>query len=512
MRATRQRTTWATAAVAAAAAIGLGGCGGARFPNSGWGQDGRRTCEDDCPGAVSWIRRMGGPTADAARTIGLLGNDRFLVTGFSQGPATTGVGAEQASSLDSACYRGAFVARVRTEGDIEWTACASQADGYGLAVLPDGGAYVVGDYEGTALFGLGEETEATFTATASFDLFLARYDPDGRLSWAREVGGDGRMHGAAVAALPDGSAVLTGSFAGTTVFGRGTASEIEVTSPTRNGIFVARYDADGVPAWVRSFGARPADEGTAIGVDPGGGIVVAGHVGMGVAFDAFTPAVEGETDAFLARFTPEGDVDRAWRIGGPGDDSADGLAVLPDGGLLVTGHYEAGATFDAGGEGEPRRAAAGHTDAFVARYDAGGALLWVASAGGPGPDAGFAVAADPEGGAVVAGAFEGTAVFGAGETNETRLTAVGDADAFVARYDRDGRLLWAVMAGGPGHDAVRGLAVTPGGEIVLAGSYGPQAVFGAGESGETTMTSIEDPEFSVEPCTVSDAFLGVLRP
>ena len=44
--------------------------------------------------------------------------------------------------------------------------------------------------------------------------------------------------------------------------------------------------------------------------------------------------------------------------------------------------------------------------------------------------------------------FAGTATFGAGEANETVLTAAGGPDVFVAKYARDGTLLWATSASG----------------------------------------------------------------
>jgi hypothetical protein len=94
------------------------------------------------------------------------------------------------------------------------------------------------------------------------------------------------------------------------------------------------------------------------------------------------------------------------------------------------------------------------------------------------------------------------------EPMETTLVSAGEEDLFVARYDPQGALLWATAAGGPTYDAVRGLAVTAGGDIVVTGGYGASAVFGAGEPTETRVESIRSPLYSQEPSMVSDAFLG----
>src|ERR671918_422077 len=76
-------------------------------------------------------------------------------------------------------------------------------------------------------------------------------------------------------------------------------------------------------------------------------------------------------------------------------------------------------------------------------------LLWATQAGGPSGGIGaFGIATSARGDSFVTGAFAGMATFGAGEPNETILTAPR-SHLFVARYDRDGGLLWATQAGGP---------------------------------------------------------------
>jgi hypothetical protein len=196
------------------------------------------------------------------------------------------------------------------------------------------------------------------------------------------------------------------------------------------------------------------------------------------------------------------------RAGGEGTDAATALAQLPDGTVLLVGHFERTATFGRGEETEQRLRSAGDADIYLARYDVDGKFLGATRAGGEGFDAAFAAAVDGDGGVIVAGSFEDSAVFGADDPMETTLVSAGDKDLFLARYDREGKLAWATMAGGPAYDAGRGLAVTSGGDVVLTGGYGSSAVFGAGEPTETPLESINDPRYSEEPSMVSDAFLG----
>ncbi len=482
------------------------GCASVPFPNSGW-EDGRRTCGSDCPGRLERVVRFGGPAADAGRALALLSRGDLLLAGYVFGPATWSLPGGDRAFCEN-IERGAFLARVTDAGEVEWAVCANQADPYGMAVMPDDGAVLAGEFENTAVFAPGTEEETAVTATGRYDMFVARYDGDGKLLWVRTGGGEGRSHAAAAVTLPDGGLAASGCFARHAVFGAGETNELTVDSDTGDGIFVVRYREDGSLVWVRGLPATRTDEGSALLALPDGSLLVAGHFGRPVMFDAVSLAPDGASDAFLARLDPSGTVVWAVRAGGEGTDAATALAQLPDGTVLLAGHFERTATFGRGEDTEQRLRSAGDADVFLARYDLDGRFLAATRAGGAGFDAGFALAVDDDGGVVLAGSFEDRATFGEDDPMETTLVSAGDKDLFLARYDREGKLAWATMAGGPAYDAGRGLAVTGAGDVVLTGGYGSSAVFGAGEPSETSLESINDPRYSEEPSMVSDAFLG----
>ncbi len=85
-----------------------------------------------------------------------------------------------------------------------------------------------------------------------------------------------------------------------------------------------------------------------------------------------------------------------------------------------------------------------------------------------------AIVADQVGNIYVAGAFEGTATFGA-----VVLNSAGSGDAFVAKYSLvTNAWAWAVAAGGPGDDAAAALALGQKGALYVGGRYGATASFG----------------------------------
>jgi hypothetical protein len=139
------------------------------------------------------------------------------------------------------------------------------------------------------------------------------------------------------------------------------------------------------------------------------------------------------------------------------------------------------ATFGAG-EADETVLTAAEVDVFIAKYDRNGHLLWVKQAGGTsGSGAGHGIAIDGRGDSDVTGAFSGT--FGAGEPNETVLTEIDGG--FIAKYDRNGQLLWATQIGG-----IADSATAPGGQGIAIDGRGDSYVTG-GFRRETGLRQIE---------------------
>src|SRR5207249_5198128 len=111
---------------------------------------------------------------------------------------------------------------------------------------------------------------------------------------------------------------------------------------------------------------------------------------------------------------------------------------------------------------------AGTDDVFVAKYSASCALRWVRSFGASTDDAGYGIAADPNGDLVVAGYFRGAADFGNGAV----LSANSNADVFVAKYaGATGAYRWARTLIGAGIHVGNAAAVDGEGNVVIAGSF-----------------------------------------
>jgi hypothetical protein len=156
-----------------------------------------------------------------------------------------------------------------------------------------------------------------------------------------------------------------------------------------------------------------------------------------------------------------------WARSFPGSPWTPGsVAVTADCGLIVSGGP---LDLGLGPEG-----AAGSV--AVARLDAGGTPRWVRRFGADGALPPPLTAVDAEGDVLLAGIATAAVDFGAGP-----MESVGKKDLVVARLDAAGGLRWARRFGTPGglgFTSLDGIAVTPGGRVIVAGSYQGNADLG----------------------------------
>ena len=141
-------------------------------------------------------------------------------------------------------------------------------------------------------------------------------------------------------------------------------------------------------------------------------------------------------------------------------------------------------------------------DAFVAKLDPQGRVLWATRAGGDKLDRVRGLALDAAGDAYVTGSFDSFSLgFGpAGGGGPVLYNSGPSTDAFVARLDgATGLWRWARRAGGIYSDEGRGIAVNAAGEVYVAGNFA------------TARSSISDfGPFSLTSAGSSDLYIAKL--
>jgi len=167
---------------------------------------------------------------------------------------------------------------------------------------------------------------------------------------------------------------------------------------------------------------------------------------------------------------------------GPGEEEGFDVATDPAGNVYVTGGFSntSSITF-----GSTTLTNVGAADIYLAKYDAGGNVLWAKSAGGTGSEFGYSIATDASGNVYVAGQFTSASfTFGS-----SILTNAGAAtyDVYLAKYNSAGVELWARSAGGSSDDRNYGIATDGFGNVYITGIFlsdtmicGADTLFNAG--------------------------------
>lgn len=440
------------------------------------------------PPGFTWSKRFGGEHFDYGTAIAV---DRFgntFVTGYFRDFAYFGK-----EEIEGKGEADIFIAKLDRVGNVLWVRqVGGTADDFarGVTIDDEGNVYITGAFQSQKIdFGDGKVIEKT----SDSEIFVAKYDPQNRLVWARTAGSGPGGAGNDISLDLEGNVYVTGYFYGTGLF-----EDLTLQNAGYVDIFVARYDPAGNLVWVRQIGGPSDDVASAVHVDEQGSIFLAGAFSetMQIAQKVKLRS-EGLFDAFLIKLDSEGRT--AWAVseGGYMNDVAFDLALDPAGNIIVTGGYAGSEAFASeyrmhAAYRKPRRrytrayfggkrlTSQGGSDAFVAKYNPAGRMVWVQSVGGNkkgAPEAGYGVAVDARGHAHVTGTFAGRVQFG----NNT-LISRGIGDLFVMELDRDGRVLWARQAGAQygAPNSGNSIAVDRGGNSYVTGFFQGNVSFGDG--------------------------------
>lgn len=170
---------------------------------------------------------------------------------------------------------------------------------------------------------------------------------------------------------------------------------------------------------------------------------------------------------------------KAWRNGGAGNDVGNGVAVDGLGNVYVVGNYGSSIAF-----GATNLNVAGSNDVFIAKYNSNGDLAWVQRITGDGTDEGKGIVVDSNGDVYVVGQVSSNAGFFNTTGNVITNTPVrrqtnGPTDIFVAKYSRDGQMLWNKLYGGGSPDQGVGIALHSSGIYITGFFSAPSASFGS---------------------------------
>ena len=294
--------------------------------------------------------------------------------------------------------------------------------------------------------------------------------------WAKSAGGTNNENATAIVTDTSGNVYATGSFSSATLtFGSFTLTNNSTSGNTD--IYIVKYDPNGNVIWARSAGGSDEDYATSIALDAWGNIYVAGFFhSTSIPFGTTTLTNDSTTatsDMYVVKYSPAGNVIWARKAGGTMSDRINAVKTDAAGNVIVTGSFES--KYLIFGIDTVKNPLATTDDVFVIKYDSSGNFVWAKGSGQPGDNYGYAVTTDAANNIYVAGSFNSPSIsFGSSVLSNS---GTGTDDMFLVKYNSSGTVAWATRATGKNNDMATALGTDATGNIYVSGKFASDTLF-----------------------------------
>ena len=341
----------------------------------------------DINGNVLWAKTAGGTnTIDGSLSVALDTTGNIFITGFFRCPSiifgtytlTNTGGGSGGSNI--------FIVKYNSNGNVIWAkniggiAGVYSDTGCSISTDKSGNVFISGSFNSPML------TFGTYTLTHSFgtsstSVFIAKYDNNGNVLWAKQGTGSSSKYNYCYSVCTDvnGNSFISGSFLSPMIsFGTYTLS-----NPSLSNVFLVKYDINGNVQWAKSSTASGGGGGQTYSgsTDVNGNIYITGdYINPSFAFSTYSLTSNGQEDIFLTKYDTNGNVLWAKSFGGINRDVGWAICTFTNG-LYVTGGFGSPITF-----GTTTLTPTASDPMFVTRFDLNGNVDCAINVGGGGED------------------------------------------------------------------------------------------------------------------------------
>ena len=237
-------------------------------------------------------------------------------------------------------------------------------------------------------------------------------------------------------------------------------------------VFITKLDPTGTELLYTTYlGGKKNDEGYAVKVTDSGQAYLTGYTrsrDFPLTPSAWQSRSGGGDEAFIAKLSADGTaLEYATYLGGEGLDHAKDIALDASGQVFIAGMTKS-PDFPTQNAWQAHKA--GAQDAFIAKFDAAGALLFATYFGGRSLDQAQAITVNDLGDAIIAGSTQTRNNFPLSQAVQA-IYGGGATDAFIAKLAADGSTVhYATYLGGRKRDEAFAIALDSAGNAVVSGA------------------------------------------
>lgn len=400
---------------------------------------------------ITWSRYLGGVKDEFVEVLETDGMGNIYACGQTYSPM--GIVTSGAYQVVKKGPSDCFIIKFNQDGAVLWSTYFGGSDGdfaFGMCQDGFGGLYVCGQTNSQTGFGTDGAHQKNYGG--SIDGFLAKFNTDGLLSWSTYFGGLGKDQ--VFSCIANQSGVYVGGYTES-------AENIVTTGadqPNYAGAgdaFISAFSPAGIIKFSTYLGGSDQDRAHDIHLDHFGNLMITGTTPSedGIALgDVHQSEVGGNSDAFISKYSKTGV--KKWSTYFGGLKTERGREIVPDGdgNCYVTGPTGSGLNIATPGAHQVLLNGSGpatdtvYEDAYLAKFDSTGKLLWATYFGGEHDEMGSAIKWLANGLVVIGGTTLSDSLLSTPDA--LQVLRGGGRDGFLAVFSEDGRLIWSTYYGG----------------------------------------------------------------
>ncbi len=374
---------------------------------------------------ILWQKTIGGNDIDLVNAFEATSDGGYIIGGYSKSDISGEKTENSRGGTDI------WIVKIDDSGNIMWqkTYGGSGEDSmFSIKQTSDGG-YIVGAASDSNIS--GDKTE---NSRGGLDYWILKLNSSGEIVWQKTYGGAQPEFYAYVVQTTDGG-YFVGGYSESDVSG-------DKTDPTKGqrDFWVLKLDSSGEIVWQKSIGGSLLELLTAAFQTADGGFLVGGYSSSGISGDK-TENNRGETDNWIVKLDPSGNVTWDKTYGGNASDVPRDIIQTADGGYLVGGYSKSNIS------GDKTENSRGDYDYWVLKLGSNGDLVWQKTIGGSAIDYPRNVVQLNDGNYLIAG-WSYSNISG-----EKTQNSQGASDYWLVKLDVSGNILSQNSIGGSEYES-----------------------------------------------------------
>jgi len=403
-----------------------------------------------------WGTYFGGANEDRAFDVYTNSAGNIFITGNTSSLTNIATSGAHQSSFQGGSYGDIFLAKCNSQGFPIWSTYLGGDKGdHAVSITCDslGHIYISGTSTSSNLATTGAH-QTTNNGDPYFhryygDAFLTKFTNDGIRLWATYYGGDGPDIGNDITIDKSGNLVMTGLTMSQTNISTSGAHQDTLGAYGKWDGYIAKFSPAGSLIWGTYYGGELQDLLFSVTTDNGNNIYVGGHSSS--TLNIATPGAHqtsfaGEYDVMLIKFQPNGI--RAWGTYFGYNDYDDCIDISRDydNNIYLTGRTYSQTNFSTPGSFQTNYG--GQADAYLAKFNSTGSLVWNTYIGGIGNDGGNAITCDASGYVYLVGNTDSES--GISDSNSYQKNIADSGDVMLFKFNKNGSREWSTYYGGDG--------------------------------------------------------------